>query len=205
MTPRDFPELTAQHVSGAKLYANRFDLVSDLQVKASPLIAEVGVALGTFSKFMIERFKPSQFHAFDLFQIHHDATLWGKPTKEVLGGLTHLDFYQRTMLGSPSLVVTHAGLSSETLPKIPDSFFDLIYIDAAHTYDEVRADAKLSSSKLKDNGILVFNDYIMYDPFVKAEYGIVPVVNEMVVNHGWKVIGFGLQKDMFCDIAIQRK
>ncbi|MCM2511256.1 hypothetical protein ACVCIC_04940 [Burkholderia glumae] len=45
----------------------------------------------------------------------------------------------------------------------------------------------------------------MYDPFVKAEYGIVPVVNEMVVNQGWKVIGFALQKDMFCDIAIQRQ
>lgn len=205
MTPRDFPELSAKHVSGAKLYANRFDLVADLQIKESPLIAEIGVALGTFSKFMIERFKPKQFHAFDLFQIHQDATLWGKPTSEVLDGLTHLEFYQRAMLNSPSLVVTHAGLSGNTLQKIPDSFFDLIYVDAAHAYDEVKEDAKLSSRKLKHDGIIIFNDYIMYDPFVKAEYGIVPVVNEMVVNQGWKVIGFALQKDMFCDIAIQRQ
>lgn len=204
MTPRDFPELSAQHVRDAKLYANRFDLVTDLTIPDSPVIAEIGVALGTFSKFMIERFKPKQFHAFDLFQIHHDKTLWGKPTGEVLCGLTHQEFYQREMSNSQYLVVTHVGLSSDTLPKIPDSFFDLIYVDAAHTYDEVKADAELSARKLKHDGVIVFNDYIMYDPFVKAEYGIVPVVNEMVVNQGWQVIGFALQKDMFCDIAIKR-
>lgn len=204
MTPRDFPELSSEHISGAKLYANRFDLVTDLKIRQSPIVAEIGVALGTFSKFMIERFKPTQFHAFDLFQIHQDATLWGKPTIEVLGGRTHLDFYRREMINSPATVLTHEGLSSNTLPKIPNSFFDLIYIDAAHTYDEVRADAELSASKLNRDGILIFNDYIMYDPFIKSEYGIVPVVNEMIVNQGWKVIGFALQKDMFCDIAIQR-
>jgi hypothetical protein len=39
---------------------------------------------------------------------------------------------------------------------------------------------------------------------LQEDYGIVPVVNKMVVNQGWKVLGFALQKHMFCDIALVR-
>ncbi|AYQ89519.1 class I SAM-dependent methyltransferase [Burkholderia gladioli] len=201
---RDFPELAAKHIAGARLYANRFDLISDLRLAPDSHIAEVGVALGTFSKFMIEKFKPKQFCAFDLFQIHIADTLWGRPTREVLRGMTHRQFYEAEMQNSTSPVITHEGLSSETLPRYPDEYFDMIYIDAAHTFDEVKLDAEISAAKIKKDGVLIFNDYIMHDPFIHADYGIVPVVNEMVVNHGWRVIGFGLQKHMFCDIAIQR-
>jgi hypothetical protein len=56
----------------------------------------------------------------------------------------------------------------------------------------------------KPGGILVFNNFVIHDLFQKLDCGIVPVVNHMIVNHGWRSIGFALEKHMFCDIAVAR-
>jgi hypothetical protein len=194
----DYPELRSEHVRDARLFADRFDLVASLALPSKPVIAEVGVALGEFSCFLIETFRPSEFHAFDLFQVHRDEALWGRPTSEVFGGMTHRAFYERAVSGA----VIHEGLSGETLKSLPAASLDLAYIDGAHDYDGVLADARECARAMKPNGVLVFNDYIMHDPFIHSDYGVVQVVNQMVSNEGWKVIGLGLQKAMFCDIAI---
>ena len=201
---REFPELSAQHLLNAKLYATRCDLIADLVIPRGGTVAELGVAYGTFSKFLVDNLQPRSFHAFDLFQLHHLKTLWGQDTRSVFQGMTHLEFYRATMQSAGAEIVIHEGPCQSTLPLVPDYLFDMIYVDAGHTYDDVIADANLAQRKLKPNGILVFNDYIMYDPFLKVDYGVVPVVNELVVYHGWKVIGFALQKHLFCDIAIVR-
>jgi methyltransferase family protein len=201
---REFPELAAQHLFNAKLYATRCDLIADLAIPRGGTVAELGVALGTFSRFLVDNLQPRSFHGFDLFQLHHQKTLWGQDTHTLFQGMTHLEFYRAAMQSAGAEIVIHDGPSQSTLPLVPDHLFDMIYVDAEHTYDEVKADASLAARKLKSNGILVFNDYIMHDRFAKADYGVVPVVNEMVVQQGWKVIGFALQKHLFCDIAIAR-
>jgi hypothetical protein len=50
---------------------------------------------------------------------------------------------------------------------------------------------------------VVFNDYIMWDHVTDSAYGVVPVVNELVVNGGWEVVAFALEHQLFCDIAIR--
>lgn len=87
--------------------------------------------------------------------------------------------------------------------KYPERFFDLIYVDGVHDYSGVKSDANLASKKIKDDGIIVFNDYILHDQSM-APYGVVHVVNEMVVAGEWQIVGFALQRHMFCDIAIRR-
>ena len=53
-------------------------------------------------------------------------------------------------------------------------------------------------------GLLVFNDYIMVDHHYGTPYGVVRAVNELVTASDWKVVGFALQQQMFCDIALCR-
>lgn len=202
--PDDIPELEQRHIQDARLHANRYDLIASLNIPSNGVIAEIGVALGDFSRFLISTHNPREFHAFDIFQIHLLETLWGRNTSDVMGRRTHRQFYSDAMIGVESKIIIKEGLSGDTLKTYPDNYFDLIYIDAAHSYEEVKVDAELAVLKIKESGIIVFNDYVLYDPFIKEVYGVVPVVNELVVHQGWRVLGFALQRHMFCDVAIGR-
>lgn len=51
------------------------------------------------------------------------------------------------------------GYSHNEVPKFPDEFFDIIYIDGNHEEEYVLEDAVLSIRKLKKGGILIFDDY----------------------------------------------
>jgi len=54
------------------------------------------------------------------------------------------------------------------------------------------------------DGTLIFNDYVMYDHLQRVEYGVVQAVNQLVIDGDWRVVGFALNHNMFCDIAIRR-
>lgn len=202
---RDCPALGARHLESARLFADRADLISSIGIGEHGVIGEVGVAVGDFSAILLDRLKPALFVAFDLFELHLDKALWGLTTEEIFGNDTHLAFYQRRFQSRGRQVVTEKGPSHETLAKYPDRFFDMLYIDAGHDFESVKRDAELAVAKIRPSGILVFNDYIMFDHVTATEYGIVPVVNTLVVREDWQVLGIALQRHMFCDIAIQRR
>ncbi len=61
--------------------------------------------------------------------------------------------------GSKNKMVINRGYSNNEIPKLPDSFFDIIYIDGNHEPEYVLEDAVLSFRKLKIGGIMIFDDY----------------------------------------------
>lgn len=199
-----YPELTSRHLRNAKLYPSRKDLVADLTFLRGGVIAEVGVALGDFSDFILNTLEPKKFVAFDLFEMHNDEVAWGVPTSTILKGMTHVDFYGSRFASRVDQLVIEPGNSRDTLPKYPDSFFDMIYIDAMHTYEGVKIDADNAKRKIKHDGVLIFNDYIMYDHKGGVPYGVVQAVNELITADDWRVVGFAFQPHLFCDIAIRR-
>lgn len=91
----DFPELRPEHVSGARLFANRREMLGSLPVPKFGTIAEVGVAQGDFSAFLIERLKPSKFVAIDVFEMEKYPVHWGIPQEVMFKGLTHFEFYKQ--------------------------------------------------------------------------------------------------------------
>jgi hypothetical protein len=210
----DYPELRPGDVENARLFANRLSMVEAFRpLLKGKRIAELGVAFGDFSEILIKTLEPKQFFAFDTFTLHHVPILWRKPSKEVFGDMTHREYYANRFSKSSAPVVIEEGDGSTNLLKYPDKHFDMIYVDAAHDYRSVKRDAELGKQKLKDDGILIFNDYIMFDHFAVTDpnatesfwYGIVQVVNQHVVYDDFEVIGFAFKKDMFCDIAVRRR
>ncbi|AOJ79922.1 hypothetical protein WS86_04285 [Burkholderia savannae] len=199
----DFPALERKHLVDAKLFAHRVDMVSWFGTFGGT-IAELGVAAGDFSNVMIERLKPSKFVAIDLFDMHKYPVIWGRPSSELFNNKTQLDFFRDRFSGEGDRLVTEVGLSYEMLGKYPDHSFDLIYVDAGHDYESVKRDAEISARKLKSTGTIIFNDYVLYDPFGEGPYGVVQAVNELVTSGDFSVTGFALEKNMFCDIAVKR-
>lgn len=198
------PPLAARHVAGARLFADRYDLVASLASARGGIVAEVGVAHGDFSEFLMETLDPAFFVAIDIFRMHEIPICWGVPSSVLLKGMSHVDFYSDRFARWGDRGAVEVGLSHERLARYPDRSFDLIYVDAGHDYDSIKRDGELAARKIKETGTIVFNDYIMFDHVLGAPYGVVPAVNEIVVAGDWKVYGFAFQTQMFCDIAIQR-
>ena len=168
------------------------------------VIAELGVAIGDFSEFMIENLRPLKFVAIDLYDMHKTPIVWGRPSTELFQNMSQIEFFRRRFAKYGSCVVTDQGLSYDMLERYPDDTFDLIYIDAGHDYASVKRDGEVSTRKLKRDGVIIYNDYVLYDPFGEGAYGVVQAVNELVTAGGWRVVGFALERNMFCDIAIKR-
>ena len=61
--------------------------------------------------------------------------------------------------GVKDKIIINRGYSNNEIPKFPDNFFDIIYIDGNHEPEYVLEDAVLSFRKLKNNGIMIFDDY----------------------------------------------
>lgn len=202
----EYPELGPLDVENAKLFAGRENLVKYLAPELrGGTVAEVGVMYGDFSDFIIRTIEPELFVAIDIFRMHTVPVIWGKPSAERFQGMTHREFYERRFSQCGKQVRCEEGDSGEVLSRYPDRTFDMIYVDAGHDYESVKRDADLSKQKIKPEGILIFNDYIRYSHLDNCYYGIIPVVNDLVVNQGFEVIGFALQWGMYCDIAIRRR
>jgi len=199
-----FPALRSEHLAGAALHADRTDLIRSLNLPPGAAIAEVGVAMGDFSEFLLQTVAPSRFVAIDTFTMHEAPAHWGTPSATLFDNKTHLGFYRDRFASRGSQVQVMPGWSHVALAELADASFDLIYLDAGHDYDSVRQDAGVAASKLRPDGFLVFNDYIMFDHMSGTPYGVVPVVNELVVSGAWRVVGLALQQHMFCDIALRR-
>jgi methyltransferase family protein len=202
----EYPELGQVDVENARLFAGRHNLLKYFAAELEGgTIAEVGVMYGDFSDFILHTIEPELFIAIDMFKMHSMPVIWGKPSAARFQGMTHREFYEKRFCGRGKQVRCEEGDSCRVLSGYPDWTFDMIYIDAAHDYESVKRDAEVSKQKIKPEGILIFNDYIKYSHYDDCYYGVIPVVNDLVVSQGFEVVGFALHWDMYCDIAIRRR
>jgi hypothetical protein len=202
----DYPVLSAEHIRDARLYANRGDQIASLPVPQGGKVAEIGVWRATFSKTLVTTLRPREFLAFDIFTGHTEKEWNGQTGHELFEGLTHRQFYEKEMtplLNGTTTMTIVEGDSRQTLRNFTDQSFDLVYVDGDHHYEAVKADAQLAVDMVKPSGFLVFNDYLLID-HGHAAYGVVPVVNDLVVNQGWRIVGYALDWHLYCDIALQR-
>jgi len=64
--------------------------------------------------------------------------------------------------------------SVEAALSVPDGSLDVVYIDAAHDYDNVKADILAWRQKLKAGGVLAGHDYGPHAP------GVIKAVDELI-------------------------
>lgn len=195
------------HVENARLFADRIEMLRSFSSQKGLTIAEIGVAYGDFSKSILDILNPKSFHAYDIFQFHKVPVICGEKTGNILNGLSHRAFFEKRFAKEidAGQVLVFEGDSATEMEKREDGTYDIIYIDGDHHYDGVYRDAIVSMMKLKPGGILIFNDYIYFDHIAGYHYGIIQVVNDLCVNHGWEITHFAFHQQMFCDVAIRRR
>ncbi|HNP17403.1 MAG TPA: class I SAM-dependent methyltransferase [Fulvivirga sp.] len=192
-----------QHLSTRHLKNCQFKIDRYQALKCLPLggkIAEIGVLGGDLSDWFLTNLKPIELHLFDLYNCadfpgkdrfnkrHHEKFILDRFVEQINKGQ----------------VVIKKGLSWDMMGTYPDNYFDIIYIDAAHDYYSVQKDLNQSLLKIKPEGYIIMNDYIMYDHLAKSKYGVVQATNEFCVKNDWEFIYYAFHPNLFCDVVLRK-
>lgn len=175
-TPRD------EHLRNCRVISNRSEMLRFLPKRG--VVAEVGTQRGVFAKLILASTQPKRLELvdFDFSQFPFD------------------EFDSEIRAGR---VVVHQGNSSEVLKTFETEYFDWIYIDADHSYQGVNTDIQAAIPRLKQGGLLVFNDYTPWSPIEVSQYGIVRAVNELSLT-GWEWVFFALHGMGHHDVALRK-
>lgn len=169
--------LRSDALTGAKLYANRFQMLTD--IISGGVGAEIGVQTGNFSRFLLDDIKAEHLYLYDL----------------------NTDLTRQDVLDDPRTTML-IGDSSSNLSQAPDQSFDWIYIDGDHSQTGANRDTRAARQKIKPDGVLIFNDYTPWSVGEVMPYGVMPVVNRLV-NEGYPVVGVALAPHGYFDIAVR--
>ena len=177
--PPSAPRIPQAQLEGCQLLTDRIEMLRRLP--QGGVVAEIGTYQGDFARVILDIMAPSRLHLADIT----------------------FSLCRADVLADPR-VERHEGLSVPFLQSCADGSLDMIYVDADHGYEAVRADAAAAAPKVKPGGFLVFNDFAR---IIRPGFGVLGVhqaVCEFAVSSGWPIAFFCLEGEGLYDIALRR-
>jgi hypothetical protein len=203
--PPPVPELPDHLVRGAMVLANHNQLFQVLP--KGKVIAEIGVALGYFTRSALSRLEPASYLAIDSFQLHELESFWGRPPADYFGEYSHKDWYAQKFAREIDAGVLRLlpGNSDAVLNALPDQSIDIALVDADHSYDGVKRDLDALASKIRPDGTIIIDDYILVEQ-LNANYliGVIYATHEFMIEHGWAMHYLALQPRGYYRVLLRR-
>jgi Methyltransferase domain len=119
---------------------------------------ELGVFKGDFSKVLLDCGKFDQLYLVDPFSGSIQSGDKNGNNVEVHDGESLFSSVSKRFEYVNNVFITRQR-SHEFLSIFCDNFFDFIYIDTTHQYDQTVLELELSYKKIKNNGIIAGHDY----------------------------------------------
>jgi hypothetical protein len=141
--------------------------------KGKGLVVDLGCCVGASAAIM-------SMHAKRVITV--DAFWENKEWEERIG--YSYELVKKDMERFPNVEVVKST-TADFAKHLEDGSVDLLFIDAGHEYEMVKADDKLYRPKVKEGGIIAFHDFSNYWP------GVVEFVNELHCDktiRGWVAI-----------------
>lgn len=153
---------------------------------------EVGVSEGTHAKLLINQLKFKQLILTDVWEnIPSNIPYNGNFPRYGMEVEAHFKDYPN--------VTTIKGYSVDVAQQFEDEYFDFVYLDAGHEYEDIAADIDAWYRKVKKGGVLAGHDYHNTDPnypgldravddYFSAKKFCADVDNKDYTNSDWWVI-----------------
>jgi len=162
--------------------------------------AEIGVFRGDFSESILNTCEPESLHLIDPWHFDLDFDWYSPPESSAKYGDakkfveqvtqwtgvpqgTHLNEYFETLynnvktrFANNATVTIHRQTAHDAAALFADEYFDFVYVDGAHDYENVLHDLKTYDRKLKPQGALLGDDYYDCGMHANAVYGVVGAV-----------------------------
>ncbi|MDX1629392.1 MAG: class I SAM-dependent methyltransferase [Fulvivirga sp.] len=190
--------LPTKYLKNCQFAVDRYQAMEKLGPQEK--IAEIGVLAGDLSNWFLNKLNPRELHLIDLFNCADF------PGRDRFTKRQHEKFVQNRFKEdiASGRVVMKKGISWDVMAHYPNDYFDLIYIDAGHDYPSVKKDLESSLNKIKKDGYIVMNDYIMYDHLANTKYGVVQATNEFCIKNDWEFLFYAFHPNLFCDVVLRK-
>ena len=119
---------------------------------------ELGVFKGDFSKVLLDSGKFDQLYLVDPFSGQIQSGDKNGNNVESLDGEGLFSSVSKRFEYRKNVFIARQR-SHEFLSVFKDDFFDFIYIDTTHQYDQTVLELELAYKKIKNNGIVAGHDY----------------------------------------------
>ena len=161
-----------------------FDVLPDvLTSNRIRTFAEIGVYKSKFTKAMLRQMGGylDQYWAIDQWEelIDPKPRFMGRVKQPAWDAM--YNYTCQLMTWFPALRVVRQP-SLEAAKLFPDGYFDMVYIDASHFYEDVLADIAAWKSKVRPGGILGGHDYINKRGSLMAKKAVDEVFPEGVIT-----------------------
>jgi SAM-dependent methyltransferase len=183
-------QLPQRHFDGCKVLSDRFELLSVLPKEGK--IAEVGVAAGNFSAEIIRVSQPTILYLVDAWE----DVAYQSGLEEV-----QRRFAQEIADGS---VVIKRGKSSDIMGTLPTAYFDWVYIDTSHSYDDTINELRACLSILKPGGRIAGHDFCTGNPYAALPYGVISAVYEFCGEFDWRFEYVTLDCDGYFSFCLKK-
>jgi len=169
-----------------------------------PVIAEIGILEGEFSNYIYENFKPKELVLVDNVESNSLVTSGDKDGNNLktFSGKYLIESVDNKFKDKKDVRVFR-GDSYSMMNQFKDNYFDLIYIDADHSYKSAKKDLEISYEKIKNMGWILGHDYEV-DPTKTTniyDFQVMTSVTEFCKKYGQRIIF--LAEDGCVTFAIQ--
>lgn len=155
-----------------ELYRSRWKSLPELfKGLGFKLGAEIGVEKGVFSKRLLSKIPNLKLYSIDSWMPYKEYG-FGKSTSR------QERYYKEAKIRlAPYNCEIIKDYSLNAVKKFKDETLDFVYIDASHTYENVKNDIGMWSKKVRSGGIVAGDDYYI---FKSGNDGVVRAVNEWI-------------------------
>lgn len=101
-------------------------------------------------------------------------------------------------------VEVHRSLSTEAASRFEDGYFDVVYIDTCHSYEETRDELNLYAAKVKEIGVIAGHDYSPGNWIKALRYGVIEAAHEFCVENDWEMVFLTIDPIESQSFAIRR-
>ena len=172
------------------IFDNRNDMIKYYCNKiTNPKILEIGVFRGEFLEYIVNNCNIYLIDGIDIFTgICCSGDADGNNLHYYNVENSYLELIEKYK--NVFNVSIYKADSVRFLKSKEDNYYDIIYIDADHSYDSVKSDLMNAFNKVKNNGYIMGHDYEMN--MVKAQtfynFGVQRAVDEFCTTYSQKIL-----------------
>jgi len=177
--------LPTYHQRNATRWAKvRFDVIKPF-LRAHAVAAELGVLKGDFSRLIVRELQPERLHLVDPWYLQGTEWSWEKEDRSTVHALSGvLQAFEAEL--ARGQVVLDIAYDQDFLATLPDAYFDWIYLDTTHTYEQTRLELQLLQKKVKPSGVIAGDDW-QPDP-AHPHHGVYKAVQEVIADGKYRIL-----------------